>query len=209
MIFKNKILVSALLKKTLIFTCILTIASFSISSGQKSKEDQFPYDQKSSDDTPPVKERLFYGGSLGLMFGTITDIQLSPVVGFWLLPRVNVAVGPTFRFYKDPVDKTAIYGGRAYVQLVVIQDLNKFLPLGSHTGIFLHTEDELLSLKASFWKYPYNPRGRFYVNTVLAGAGISQQIGRRSSLNFMVLWPLNDPIYAIYSKPELRISFIF
>jgi hypothetical protein len=93
--------------------------------------------------------------------------------------------------------------------LVVIQDLNKFLPLGSHTGIFLHTEDELLSLKASFWKYPYNPRGRFYVNTVLAGAGISQQIGRRSSLNFMVLWPLNDPIYAIYSKPELRISFIF
>jgi hypothetical protein len=209
MIFKNKILVSALLKKTLIFTCILTIASFSISSGQKSKEDQFPYDQKSSDDTPPVKERLFYGGSLGLMFGTITDIQLSPVVGFWLLPRVNVAVGPTFRFYKDPVDKTTIYGGRAYVQLVVIQDLNKFLPLGSHTGIFLHTEDELLSLKASFWKYPYNPRGRFYVNTVLAGAGISQQIGRRSSLNFMVLWPLNDPIYAIYSKPELRISFIF
>jgi hypothetical protein len=82
--------------------------------------------------------------------------------------------------------------------------------MGVHTGLFLHVEDELLSLKTSFWKNPppYET-DRFYVNTVLAGAGISQQIGKRASLNFMLLWPLNDPVYELYSKPELRISFLF
>lgn len=190
---------------------ILLIFTFnSAARGQAVKNDQFPYDQKTTDDTPPVKDRLFYGGSFGLMFGSITDIQVSPVIGFWVLPRIAVAAGPTYRYYKDQIDRTALYGGRAYVQFVVVQDLGSILHVGGHTGIFLHTEDELLSLKTSFWKNPPPYKSdRFYVNTVLAGAGLSQQIGRRSSLNFMLLWPLNETIYEIYSKPEMRISFIF
>jgi len=76
------------------------------------------------------------------------------------------------------------------MEFVVIQDLSAIFHGSGHTGLFLHAEDELLSLKASFWKYPYNPPGRFYLNTVLAGAGISQQIGKRSSLNlcYYGLW---------------------
>ena len=188
---------------------LLVLITFSVISGQKTKEDQFPYDQKDQESTPSFKERLFYGGNLGLLFGSVTDIQISPVVGYWVLPRIAVAVGPDYRYYKDVLSSTSLYGGKAYVNLVVIQDLNSIFPFGSHTGIFLHVEDELLSLKANFWKYPLNPRGRFYVNTVLVGGGISQQLGRRSSLDLMVLWPLNDPGYDIYSKPEIRISFIF
>jgi hypothetical protein len=144
------------------------------------------------------------------MFGTVTDIQVAPVIGYWVLPRVAVAAGPSYRYYKDQVDRTALYGGRGYVQFVIVQDLNSVLPVGVHTGIFLHAEDELLSLKTSFWKNPppYET-DRFYVNTLLVGAGISQQIGKRASLNFMVLWPVSDMKYDIYSKPDLRISFIF
>lgn len=198
------------LSRIIFLVCLLSLLSFSVISGQNSKEDQFPYDQGNNKDTPPVKERLFYGGSLGLMFGTITDIQISPVIGFWVMPRVAVAVGPTYRYYKDQIDRTAIYGGRSYIQFVVIQDINSVLPVGVHTGVFFHVEDELLSLKTSFWKNPPPYKtDRFYVNTVLAGAGISQQIGRRSSLNLMILWPLNDSVYEIYSKPEIRISFLF
>lgn len=206
----NKIFSKINLSRILFSVCLLVLLSFSVISGQNSKEDQFPYDQGNKDVAPPVKERLFYGGSLGLMFGTITDIQVSPVIGFWILPRVALAVGPTYRYYKDQINRTAIYGGRSYLQFVVIQDINSLIPVGVHTGIFLHVENELLSLKTSFWKNPPPYKtDRFYVNTVLAGGGISQQIGRRSSLNFMILWPLNDSVYEIYSKPEIRISFIF
>lgn len=189
---------------------LLVILSFSIIYGQENREGQLPYELNTREDTPPIRERLFYGGSFGLIFGTITDIQVSPVIGLWVLPRIAVAVGPTYRYYKYQIDKTSMYGGRSYLQLVVIKDLNSLLPVGVHTGIFFHIEDELLSLKTSFWKNPPPYKSdRFYVNTVLAGAGISQQIGRRASLNFMVLWPLNDSGYEIYSKPEIKISFTF
>ncbi len=71
--------------------------------GQKNREEPLPgaFGQKSIEDTPPLKERLFYGGNFGLQFGSITDIQVSPVVGIWLLPRLNVAVGPNYRYYRD------------------------------------------------------------------------------------------------------------
>jgi len=208
--FKNRISKISNRSATLLFIFLLIFTSFSAASGQAVKGDQFPYDQKPTNDTPPVKDRLFYGGSFGLMFGTITDIQVSPVIGFWVLPRVAVAAGPTYRYYKDQIDRTALYGGRAYVQFVVIQDLGSLLHVGGHTGIFIHVEDELLSLKTSFWQNPPPYKSdRFYVNSVLAGAGLSQQIGRRSSLNFMLLWPLNETVYEIYTKPEMRISFIF
>ena len=44
------------------------------------------YAQKKKAEPPPLKERLFYGGNFGLQFGTITDIQIAPVIGIWLLP---------------------------------------------------------------------------------------------------------------------------
>ncbi len=204
------------ISRTILLISVLVLMSFSLLSGQKSGEERFPFDQKDQEGSPPFKERLFYGGSFGLQFGSITDIQVSPVIGYWLLPRLNVAVGPDYRYYKDQSARTTIYGGKGYMQFIVIQDVNSILPMGVHTGIFIHLEDELLSLKSAFWKpapsYPYTPpytSDRFYVNTVLAGGGLSQQIGRRSSLNFMVLWALNDSGYNLYSKPEIRISFIF
>jgi hypothetical protein len=213
MALKNKMSIDACSRIT-ILTLLLLAISYTSLMAQSNKDDQFPYDQKSEKGTPAFKERLFFGGNLGLMFGTITDIQISPVVGYWLLPRLAIAAGPTYRYYKstdyyNQVDKTSIYGAKAYAQLVVVQDISSFIPMGSHTGVFLHIEDELLSLKANFWKAPLNPQGRFYVNTVLFGGGISQQIGRKSSMDFMVLWPLNESDYSIYNKPEIRVSFIF
>ena len=180
------------------FTILFLFASTSIISGQRSREEP-----------PPFRERLFFGGSLGLQFGTVTDIQVSPVIGLWVLPRLAVAVGPDYRFYKYRDLRTDIYGGKGYIQFVVIQNLNSVLPLGVNTGVFLHLEDELLSLESYFWKNPPVTSQRFYINTILAGGGISQQIGRRSSLNFMVLWALNESVYDVYSNPEIRVSFNF
>jgi hypothetical protein len=165
--------------------------------------------QKIREEAPPLKERLFYGGSFGLQFGTITDIEVSPVVGIWVLPRLAVAAGPNYRYYKDPFGRTDIYGGRLYTEFVFIQDLNSIIPLGLNFGFFLHAEDELLSLESEFWKDPPFSGNRFFVNTGLAGIGMRQPMGRRSSMNLMVLWALNQPVYNLYGTPEVRISFIF
>ena len=182
----------------MVFTLMLLLLSLDTISAQISREA-----------APPLSQRLFFGGNLGLQFGTITDIQVAPVIGVWLLPRLAVAIGPDYRYYKYQNDRTAIYGGKSYMQFVVIKNINTFLPIGANTGVFLHIEDELLSLKSSFWKNPPVFSERFNINTVLGGGGISQQIGRRSSMDITLLWTLNDPGYSLYSTPEFRISFIF
>ena len=165
--------------------------------------------QRIDNGAPALKERLFYGGSLGLQFGGITDIQLSPVIGLWVLPRLSVAIGPDYRFYKDHYGRTDILGGSAYTQIVIIQDLNNLIPLGMHYGIFLQAEDELLSLESLYWKTPPVKSDRFFINTPMAGAGITQPIGKRTSLNMAVLWTLVTPEYDMYSNPEIRVSIIF
>ncbi len=198
MIPRNRINNKKLLNRIVSLFICLVIASLSVISGQDTREE-----------APPIRERIFFGGSMGLQFGTITDIQVAPMIGLWVLPRVAVAVGPNYRYYKDPVNQTALYGGNAYLQYVVVRDIGSVIPLGIHFGIFLHLEDELLSLESAFWD-PYNPAGgRFALNTVLAGAGISQPLGARSSVNLMFLWALNDSGYGLYSSPEIRVSFSF
>lgn len=160
-------------------------------------------------EVPKFRERLFYGGSFGLQFGSITDIQVSPVIGVWLLPRLTLAVGPEYTYYKDPMSGTSIYGANVYSQFFVIQDLNNVFKLGLHYGFFAMAENELLSLKTSFWKnFPYNS-DRFYVNPFMVGVGLSQPLGQRSSINLMILWPLDMPQYGFYSNPEVRFNFIF
>ena len=177
---------------------LLISLSFSSLAGQQRKED-----------TPPVKDRLFYGGSFALQIGTITNIEVSPVIGIWVLPRFAIAAGPSFRYYQIDRLKTNIIGGKAYMQFVVIQDLDRFIPLGIHTNFFFHLEDELLSLQSDFWSSTTVTSNRFIINTTLAGVGLSQAVGRRSSVNLIVMWPLNNSGYDIYGNPEIKIGFIF
>jgi hypothetical protein len=183
-------------KITILTICIL-FAALSVTSGQKVKEQK-----------PPLRERMFFGGNLGLQFGTYTNIHVTPIVGLWVMPRIAVAAGPNFTYYKDPYYETIMYGGNAYVEFVPIRDINNALQIGLHMGIFLHLEDELLSLESAVWD-PQNPNDRFSANTLLGGFGISQQLGARSSLNLMFLWTLTNSGYALYSNPEIRVSFSF
>jgi hypothetical protein len=160
--------------------------------------------QKIKGEVPLLKERLFYGGSLGLQFGSVTDIDLSPIVGIWLLPRLNLAAGPKYEYYKYYKERANFYGGRVYTQFVFLKDLDNLIPMGVHLGFFLHAEDEFFKLDYTDgvdWISPF-------INTPLIGAGLSEPLGRRAAMNFMVLWPL-DNFYGLYSEPELRISFTF
>jgi hypothetical protein len=158
---------------------------------------------------PPLKDRLFFGGNIGLQFGTYTNIDISPIVGLWVLPRLAVAAGPSYTFYKDPYGKTMIFGGKAYTEIVFLQDLNNLLPIGIHMGLFLHGEWEGLSLESAYFKAPPDDSGRFWINTFLGGGGIRQQLGPRSAMDITFLWAFNDSGYYVYGNPEIRVSFMF
>jgi hypothetical protein len=184
-------------KKFAVFFVLILFSSLSIISAKNN-----------DDDKPPLRERLFFGGQLGLQFGTYTSIQVEPMIGLWVRPRLAIAMGPNYQYYKEPYFKTTLYGGNAYIQYVPLRDLNNIIPLGIHTGFFLHLEDELLSLESAVWDLTRTDK-RFAINTVLAGCGISQPLGRRSSVNLIFLWALNNSQYGLYDSPEIRVSFNF
>jgi len=177
---------------------IMLILSFSLTYGQQVRKQ-----------APPLKERLFFGGNIGLQFGTYTNIDVSPIIGMWVLPRIAVAAGPNFRFYKDPYGNTTMYGAKAYTEIIFLQDLNNLLPIGIHLGLFLHGEWEGLSLESAYFKPAPNDTGRFMLNTFLAGGGIRQPLGQRSAMNITFLWAFDDSGYGIYGNPEIRVSFMF
>jgi hypothetical protein len=164
--------------------------------------------QSVRDDPPPVRERIFFAGNVGLQFGTFTNIELSPSIGYWILPRLSLAMGPTYQFYKDPLGKTDLWGPRIYTQFLIIRDLTKVIPVGIGGSICSHMEYEGLSLRRDFWQ-SYTETGRFYVNTFLAGFGFNQPVSQRSFMTLTVLWTLTDSGYDLYSNPEIRIGFMF
>ena len=170
---------------------------------------QIPVKENADEERPPVNKRLFFGGSFGLQFGTVTNIEVAPLAGIWLLPRVAVGAGPSFQYYKDPYGRTSIYGGRAMLQLTLVQDLNNIIPIGLNTGIFVNGEYEGLSLQRAFFTSDPEADGRFFHGTFLAGAGLSQRTGKRSSMNISFLWSITGNDYQIYDTPEIRIEFYF
>ncbi len=170
---------------------------------------QVPVTENAAQGRPPVKQRLFFGGSFGLQFGTVTNIEVAPLAGIWLLPRIAVGAGPSFQYYKDPFGRTAIYGGRTMLQLTVVQDLNNIIPIGLNMGIFVNGEYELLSLQRAFFMNNPESDGRFLYGSFLAGAGISQPTGKKSSMNLSFLWSVTGNEYGIYDTPEIRVEFYF
>lgn len=154
--------------------------------------------------SPTLAQRLFFGGDVGLTVGTITDIELAPIVGIWLTPRLSVAAGPEYRFYKSPSNKFHIIGAQAYGEFYLVQNLNNILPIGLNTGIYVHAEEEILSISSK----EYNVQNET-INTLLIGAGISQSIGVRSSMHFTFLWAVSGSGYEYYSNPEIKVSVVF
>jgi hypothetical protein len=168
------------------------------------------------EEKPPLRDRIFFGGNFGLQFGTVTNIEISPLAGIYLTPRLAVGPGIRYEYFRSNYPgyvpyETHIYGGTVFSRYMVIKDLSEGIGLGLNFGIFGHAEYEMLSLESRYFKIgaPPDESGRFNLHSVLVGGGIYQPIGRRSGFLVMVLWNLNETANSPYSNPIFRIGFNF
>ncbi len=167
------------------------------------------------EEKPSLRERIFFGGNLGLQFGTVTNIEISPLAGIYLTPRLAVGPGIKYEYFKSNYPgyvpyETHIYGGTLFARYMVIKNLSEAVGLGLNFGLFGHAEYEILSLESKYFEVgnPY-AEGRFNLHSVLVGGGIFQPIGRRSGFLIMILWNLNETASSPYSNPIFRIGFNF
>jgi len=144
------------------------------------------------------RSRIFTGGNLGLQFGTITFVDISPLVGYWFTDQLAGGIGATYMYYKDdrysPSYKTDVYGGRVF---------GRYYPIDF---LFGHAEYEILSYKAIAYNFPYTSE-RINSTNILVGGGYEQQLGEYSTFSIMVLWNLNDKPNSIYTNPIIRAGF--
>lgn len=170
---------------------------------QYTKEDAENNEQnKPGHSKPPVEksfsDRLFSGGGLGLSFGTITQINVSPMIGYEITEKWAAGLGGTYIYYRDNRydASTNILGGRLFSQYYITE------------SILLHSEYELISFE------DYLNEGRINVKSLLGGAGYRSRVGGNSFIYILALYNFGNPFgtnppgYFI-SNPVLRMGFSF
>ena len=115
----------------------------------------------------PILDRLRLGGSFGLGFGTVTNVNLSPMAGLNVTDKLIAGVGATYMWFhsKRFNVNSNYYGGRAFLMYSV-------LPM-----VTLQAEYEGLNVQY------YNNVDRRYVRTwigsPLIGGAYTQPLGGR------------------------------
>ena len=93
-------------------------------------------------DPPPLPvQRIFFGGNLDMGFGTVTQISLSPEVGYRITNRLSAGVGIDYMFvYSEEYNfKGSIFGGSVFASFTVIKSLGELIPfLGTDMGILVY-----------------------------------------------------------------------
>jgi hypothetical protein len=174
----------------------------------------------------PFSERLVFGGSLGLSFGSYSSlVDISPVIGYAITNDFMAGIGLTYKYYQynkyymNLSDgslsnlKMNIYGGSLWSRYFLTRTE---IPVIEH--LFLHVEYEPLFIAHD---YKFNQNGNFVnpfgmrfskerehitLNGVFVGGGLRQPVGKRAFMYLEVLWNLNEELYSIYSNPRIRIG---
>ncbi len=153
---------------------------------------------------PPPKPRfvdkLSFGGSMGLSFGTITFVQLNPRIGYELSKNTLAGIGFTYIYLNDkrfnPAFEQSIFGFSPFVNHRVF-DL-----------ITLGAEYELLQADVISRIVNYSPEySRDWVHAFYLGAGYVPE--NRGPFVFLLWNVLYDPLRSVYPNPVIRIGFMF
>ena len=129
---------------------------------------------------PGIGNRMFFGGGIGFGFGDVDWVDISPMVGFKVLPQLGMGVGLSYRYVKDNRYEepftSSDYGANVFAQYTLVGN------------IFAMAEYEYLS-------YEYYGTGgentRDGLNSVLVGGGVFQPLGGNASLVLSTLYNLS------------------
>ena len=158
-------------------------------------------------ETPWLSRSRFYlGGTGGLSFGSVTYVEIAPLVGYRVTDRFSFGVNPKYSFihfkptYNSQDYKTHIIGGSFFVRYFILDN------------IFLHAEYEVNNypvLTQQCQTCPLKLR-RMNIESLLIGGGYMQKMGDVSGIYIQVLYDvLQNPYSPYYRIPVLRAGVMF
>lgn len=142
---------------------------------------------------PPGPSKWFFGGGLGATFGTVDSISVAPMIGYHVVPRVDVGIQPYYSWVRDDRYSPSV-------------DLNEY-------GAFLLTRVRVyraLFLEADYQHTSYEfptvggDTDRDTYDAFLAGGGYGIPIAGRASMYMSALYDFSydgDDPFLPYDSP--------
>ena len=189
-----------------LFTALTVAAQVTEGDRTRMPADRPDSPDKETAERPPLKDRIFVGGGFGAWFSqTFSFVEVSPMLGYMITPRLSGGVGITYQFVSrtyynyttnsDFTNNSHIYGGRLFGRAQL------FGPL------FAYTEFESISFEV------YNPGSnrfqREWVPGLMLGGGLMQPMGQKGGVAITVMYNvIYDSMRSPYVSPVIyRISF--
>ncbi len=148
-----------------------------------------------------LSDKVFFGGGLGLQFGSITAVDISPMIGYKPYTNWFIGIKGNYQYYNNNTyhQSTQIYGGSLFTTYILFEN------------VALYAEYEALSLESVYFdpSQLQSKNQRFWVHTPLVGGGFAQSLGQRSKLLILILWNLNETYYSPYSNPIIRLTYFY
>jgi hypothetical protein len=178
----------------LIFTIIFAFVLLSGSVAQESDKDK----EKSKPMTRQEPSKVYWGGQLGLSFGSFFRIAVKPMVGYKVTPKFHVGGTLGYSYTKDTRNENFTvtshnFGGSVFTRYLIVK------------GLYGHAE-------FAYWSYKYQTDNieseRTWVPFLLLGGGWIQPVSPSTALFVEVLWDVlrdeNSPYDA--SSPFVSIG---
>ncbi|MFY0653661.1 MAG: hypothetical protein JXQ96_16575 [Cyclobacteriaceae bacterium] len=161
--------------KKLLIIAVVTFLSVSVSHAQTQNE---------IGDRSDWQDRIFTGGNVGFQFGTITNINLSPTLGYRITNAFSAGVGVSYVYQKFASISRTHYGGNVFARYNITQQF------------FAMTQYESLSIDVGGSR-------RIGLNSFMVGGGIQQPLGGNAVASFTVLYNLSydETKPTIYDSP--------
>ena len=176
---------------------VIALLFCALASGPAAAQQEPPPPSSAGKPAPPKAatkpKRFFVGGGLGIGFGDVTWIEVSPLLGYRVAPRLTIGGSLLYRYRDDEryaEDLTASdYGAGGFVRGDVYE------------GFFVQGEYEYLS-----YEFPLAAGGtdREGFSSILVGPGYSSPLGGRASLYVAALYNFSydqDDLTSPYDDP--------
>ena len=171
--------------------------------------------------------RLSVGGNVGFQFGSVTGITIAPEVAVRTVDQLNVGVRFVYQYFNAKnyffdtqtgeylSYKSNVLGGSIYLRYYLSSLFDNFLG-----NLFAHVEYEYLVYNRPFvqassangyilgadgyWYLPGTQRIEY--NSFFVGGGYRQPLGGRVSMDFLLLFNINDSYNSPYTNPIFRLG---
>lgn len=190
-----------MMKKTisLFFFILFSFAGFAQIDDQETNTNGSLINPTKKDDVHyDISDKVMLGGNLSLAFGSMSMVEVTPLIGYNLSPRVTIGASLTYMYFSYTSDiysySAQNFGGGLFGKIRVYKDF------------YLQVEPQMLNIK--YVDYSGNEKRKWVFNG-LAGVTFRSRLGERFAVDYSILWNMNQTQDSPYDNPVIKVAFVY